>query len=371
VNSFNSEYTDFKEKEKDKQFDSGLKGLKLRSHIIILASLVVLIVVCLAKESLPPAYKEMVIVNIIVDLFEEFGIALFVLGAVAITLEITEFTHYFAERLRSVILLDDYMDRISDEEKKSLIEKLENLLYFRDKKENAQEFYKLYKTTISNMIDKPFFDKYDIMVECSINKEKKIIKKKIIRTIEVTNPIKDSNRPNYNQKINIPSVHTCMEKIDGMKNEELYKINKLSIDNKDVKIEKNSIKYVEIPVSEDNYNLEVNLDYPLSLVGTKIIRMETETIVPINDVHFSQELMYPCKRYSATFMLKCDSQCPDNDKYAVEGFGLSSQNGDSSSKYESDRYEFDRCIKIIFNDWILPGAGVCFSLFPKEYIRKQ
>jgi hypothetical protein len=288
---------------------------------------------------------------VLISLLKEVGIALFIVGSITILLELGDFTEYFFSRLRDIMIDDAYIERFTDEQKKALKAKIEERLFFKNKKvHDPNSFFYTVQNEVSPLLEDYYHNEYTINIECSIQDD--IIKKTMYKRIEVVNP---TNNP---IDVTIP-FETYMQKIDGYDNQSHYHVKLLKIDSKD-KLRDIKLNYIEAfsdekefhPIDE-KYNLKVCCDYIVKVTDKCVIEMVTETITPLTDIHYMHRTFKPCKNYNVTFILF-------NDSYSLTGYGFGFM-----EKEKLVKHILENGIVIRFNDWILPGDGVIFTITKK------
>lgn len=338
---------------KKKGADDNVPKPELKEYHYLIYSIAI-IGASIAVLTLPHIFisKEDIQFPIILDLFDEVGKALFILGSISILLEINDFSGFFVRKLRSIVLMDECVKRIDPSEKERLLKTINKSLYYNDKTYIVKDFFDYYHTYVSNMKNGYFYDKYDIMIECKIDEDGRIIKR-ISRTIEMT------NSENNSQVITFPLISVYMKNCALKDGENLFCIKNLIIDNKKIVVEQKDLSKCSFKNDVEDYNICIKYKNHYTLKNRAIARLDTETIVPLTDSEFSHLLDRPCKRYSATFIL--NTKHANTVNYKVIAIPLSPADDNIEQTYE-----FENGSKIIFNNWVPTGTGVKFMILKKD-----
>ncbi len=283
------------------------------------------------------------ILHISMSLLTEIGIALFIVGSITILLEVADFQDYFLKRLTEIIIKDDYINRFDDQKKKELIMRLEQKLYFKERPKDPESFFYTVQKNVVPLLETYHYNYYEVRVQCKIDTEKGIIKKKFHRKIELVNP---TSKP---IKYKLP-IDCRMKKFDDSLGIIPFKVVSVKVNGKpiDANCETEDIQ-------DDHYNIQYLCHNKVDCNDDRaVIEIETESVVPIEDINFCHRVPVPCKKYSITFHLHDDSE------YALHGHGFGFMDGSNIEKQI-----FERGMMLRFNDWILPGDGVIFSVVKK------
>lgn len=295
--------------------------------------------------------KLEIIEHLGMGLIKEIAIALFILGAISIPMELTDYTKYFLSKLTDIMINDNYIEKLDDEKKKKLKQTIEEQLYFKDKAHDKNSFFYTVQRDVSRFLDGYYYNKYDITVECFFEKDANgdvIIRKLLRKKIEVVNPKHDSI------KLGIP-IKSGLQSIAGFDDGDILKVKLASVDGMD--ITKEAIdKIVQCKYTDNRYNLHFSCDLEVDLKGQMVIETVTETIAPITDVHFTHRVHKPCRQYSITMLWH-------SNEYTIHGYGFGFMDETSN---KPDKTYVSNGIILKYNNWILPGDGVLFTILKKE-----
>lgn len=275
---------------------------------------------------------------IILQIVKGIGIALF-------TSTFVNWLKYWVESAEALVNYG-FVERLTKDEMKGLKKEIETALYFKSNNHDIKDnFFNFFERELSCLLNKPYYKSYNAIINCRIGD--KYICKTTRKTIEVVNPSQKC------VSVQIPfSVE--LQKIENMTKEELYKIKKFSVDGNDFKdeIQKLLVPIDNSKVSTDAYCIKFDASWTVNVTGQCKIEMEVDTIVPLDDVSFSNKITYPCKLYSTIFTI-------DNPNYSLSwhSFGLSGNHKDKI--IEEIMYNG---IHLGFKDWILPGDGIVITI---------
>lgn len=154
----------------------------------------------------------------------------------------------------------------------------------------------------------------------------------------------------------VPILFSCdLQKLDEISNEKLYQVKKLTIDSND--FTKDIRKKLTNPKdtsneSNDAYCIKFDATWNVQVKNQCDIFMETESIVPLDDICFSNKITMPCKRYEITFILK-----DPNYSLSWHNFGFLGNHKDRIIEEPAKAG-----LVVGFKDWILPGDGVVITI---------
>lgn len=315
-----------------------------------LGSLLALLISCVVEASQLIHNNWIHTLNL---LLKEIGIALFIVATITIVLEISDFKEYFIQRLQDIIVEDDYIQHLTPEKLERIHDKIENRLYNGDQRTEPSSFYCKVQKEITDFVGKCYYEDMDITVECSVVEiaGKRLFKKIIHRKVDIVNPTQE-------KVMEVIPVGSSLPKIDGLEKEELYILHSVRVDSKDI-TESLRCDIQEI-ITNDPYCIDADCDRLIEIPSSSKKRVETitETRVPLDDIHYWHRIMKPCKQYRVSFIM-------NDDNYVVGGTGFGFLHGVGLIKQMlTNRLKSGLVFR--FNDWILPGDGVIFTITPKN-----
>ncbi|GBG57291.1 hypothetical protein SPFL3102_02657 [Sporomusaceae bacterium FL31] len=291
------------------------------------------------------------------EVIKEIGIAIIISVTLVVALETNHYKDYFMGMFKgqaTELLIDDkYLEGLSLARQKKLKEKVDKLLFFRQRNYDTAGLWPFLNTEMAELLNGYYFDEYHMNSDCEILQisEQTVIKKKTYRRMIFVNPTHNSI------KLQFP-VNCSMMPITGIDDSDIFKIDKVMIDKKDYSVEvtkllKNQPTSVD---STDRYCLSFYCDYYIELKANSRIEVsfEVDTIVPITDQSYSHRIARPCKKYYSKFTVH-------SSDYTVEGWGFAFND---TKKLHCNRQK--RWMEIEFRDWILPGDGIIFLLHRKH-----
>lgn len=313
---------------------SSLRFVVIGIFLMIISSLIEII-------NLGNGFNWATLEHTILLLTKEVGIALFIIGSISIIIELSDFTEYIIKRLTDIVINNAFLDLLTIEQMSKLKTKIHEKLYFTDQPHDPESFFYTVENRLVPLLRDYYYNEYTINIECWI--EDSLIRKKIHRRIELFNP----RNENLSTKI---SIEVNMQAIENIDNENLFKIISFKIDSIDRTNELN-LSFSKISgIDDEKYNLKVSCAYEINFCDTCVIEQIYETLVPISDIHYTNRVLKPCKRYSISFFVY-------SDNYFLKGYGF----GFLEHK-KLVKTVFSKGMKIQFLNWILPGDGVIFTL---------
>lgn len=277
------------------------------------------------------------------------------MGISTLVLDFFSYIKYTRNRIKEIMLDKKYIETLSNEEKRGMIERAEHSLYFRNGDVIDNSLYANIKELIIPLIEENYYKQYKVHVDCYVDEDKQIITKKVHKIMDIVCIGK--------KDFTIP-FSTYMLKIDNVNDDDLYRITKCIWEGKDITGEVNKgIKPETMGKNEKEENMEVKfkVDYIFDLnPGLNRIEICTETKVPLSDNVYAHTITIPCQRYSINYSIH-------NSDYEVLGYGFAFD--DPNHKDKTDRViyknKYDDCFKIRFESWTLPGDGVVFLINKK------
>ncbi|WHH58645.1 hypothetical protein [Petroclostridium sp. X23] len=270
------------------------------------------------------------------------------LGIALITSALINALKYFAENAETLIR-NDFISILKNEELRSIKSRIDHALYFRGRNYDEDNFYTFYEKEISSLLDSYYYKSYKTFIDCEFSTY--YIKKTIRKQLEMINAGKKSCTTK------IP-FEASLQKVNGFDMNDLYQIKKFTIDSKDYTQEINEKLTIcdNSNNSTDEYCINASTSYEVAFEHRCQIDMIIETIVPIDDTHFSNKVTVPCKEYSITFKL-------NNPLYKLSWYSF----GFSGNHKDKLLYEIPLkdALEIGFKEWILPGDGVLIAINKK------
>lgn len=287
--------------------------------------------------------------EILIDFFKEFFIAVFIVGSVAIFMELTHYGRNLINSLRKMMTTYDFIKDLEWSRLKALKREVDKRLYYGTN--DPTSFFYVVEDEISNFLNECYYKEYINDVECIINDEKKYMKKIITRVFTIVNPT-------FEKKSKTVPVGAYMTPIKDVDDSELYKITKCRVTIGNQIIDKNIKLSIErcnnLPTSGDPiYEVDISGQFTIEIEDSCSIELVAESLVPITDIHYQHRITAPCKRFSSNFMLS------NSSPYRVNGFGFGFMD---EKKLKIIPYKNTNGVRIEFNGWILPGDGVIFTI---------
>lgn len=277
------------------------------------------------------------------------------IGISTLVLDFFSYIKYTRNRIKEIMLDKRYIETLSEKEKLKMIECAERSLYFKDGEVIDNSLYANIKHLIIPLIQENYFKQYKVHVDCYVDEKSKVITKKVHKIMDIV-CVHDKC------DFKVP-FSTYLMKIDGIDDEELYKVTECVFGGENVTENIcNQISKVNVMGDEDLEDIKFTIDYDFALKkGLNRIEIRIETKVPISDNTYGHTITIPCRRYSINFTIH-------NTQYDVLGFGFAFD--DEKHKDSIDRLiyrdKYDECYKIRFEDWTLPGDGVLFVINKKK-----
>lgn len=270
------------------------------------------------------------------------------LGVAMITSTFINILKYWVENTETLVNYG-FISRLTKDEMKDLKSKIESELYFRDNNHDKDNFYNFFEKELSSLLNECYCKTHKARIDCRIcdNHISKTIRKKL----EIVNPSKRE------AIVKIP-FGAELQKVENIEDNKLYQIKKFMVDSKDFTEEINEKLHISdgCPENTDAYCIKINTFWDVKVKGQCVIDMIIETVVPLEDVCFSNKVTMPCKEYNIIFILN-DS----NYKLSWHNFGFM---GNHKDRIIED--PLDNGLEIGFKDWILPGDGVVIAISKKD-----
>lgn len=267
------------------------------------------------------------------------------IGVSTIVLDFFSYVQYTRERIKEVIIDKTFIKKLSDDEKRSIIFKAEESLYFKDGKILPNSLYADVKKKITPLLEACYFSDFNVSVSCDVDESVGLIKKEILKTMKII-----SNEDNA--KFQLPfSIY--LHKADLGEIKQSYDVTSCFFGSKD--ITKDFLEKQE-KTDEENDNVRFKQNYEFILKkGENIIELRTETTVPISDKIYMHTITLPCMKYMATFTVNTDG-------YTVDGYGFALEDDLQKHKRNVNYSRIGNSFTIRIDEWALPGEGSIFIL---------
>ncbi len=276
------------------------------------------------------------------------------IGVSTIVLDFFSYVQYTRDRLKEIIVDKSFIKKLSDEEKRNIIFKTEESLYFKDGRILPNSLYADVKKKITPLLDSCYFSEFLMTISCDIDEKNGVIRKEILKNMKIISNENDS-------EFTVP-FSVSLRQPDCEEVEQAYEIVSCIFRLEDVTDdfiaaqEEIKIKEGERISSSDDTRFKTNYSFKLKK-GENILELRTKTVVPINDNVYSHYFTLPCMRYSATFNI-------NNDNYSISGYGfaLEDKRGSEDGKNNVNYSRVGNSLTIRINEWALPGEGSMFII---------
>ncbi|MHB9095572.1 MAG: hypothetical protein ACYC21_12965 [Eubacteriales bacterium] len=271
------------------------------------------------------------------------------------------FIKHMRDRIKEVIVGHDYIETMSSKKKKSLIDRLEKALFFKDIPDlGDNSLFDTVKTQVQPLLTEYYIKEYIVTVDCKVEKDHII--KKVLKEIEYANLI-----PDKEVEIDFTPLDADFKVIDQQEEDlekikKHYQLKRFKFGSEDYTEKVNVVyeKKKDDGINKDTYDWSARCDMnsigKLLFKNSVTLKIETESIVPRDDVHLIHRVPRPCKNYCIHFNYNSD-EC-----YVVgEGFGFMDVSPHSNVEYRRNK----NGLVIRFKSWILPGDGVIFTILDK------
>lgn len=291
------------------------------------------------------------IINIVISMVVGIGVS-------TIVLDFFSYIQYTRERLKEIIIDKSFIKKLSDDEKKNVIFKAEESLYFKDGKLLPNSLYADVKKKITPLLESCYYGEFDVTISCDVDKEKRVIRKEILKNITIIS--------NENDAVFKIPFSVFLQKPNGEEVRESYEVMSCVFRGEDVTSsfkdaqEEKQIQELERASSKDDTQFSFSENYSFKLKkGENTLQLRTKTTVPIEDNVYSHYFTLPCMRYTTTFNINTEG-------YSVSGCGFALEDGAASedNKKNVSYSRIGNSLKIRIDEWALPGEGSVFIINP-------
>lgn len=288
------------------------------------------------------------------------SVILITLGSVIITSLVgtllfkkTGLIELIKHQLIEIMTTNGFIQMLSKERLVKLKTQINELLYSTEIAKDDTSLLNTVSKCIDPVLETYYFKDYSIDIYCRVNEnyvEKTVTRDMIIKPTD-----------NTKAELKLQDLFSItLDKIDLLEDEHLLLLSDLKINGED---EKSNADIVDTPVIREGremveYRLApaaINNSIAKKLVLNKKginIKIVVKYKTPKDDILLVHKLPAACQHYTATMRYKED-EC--NVQPASFGFL------DSQIKGKCDIDMGNEQVKINFNDWILPGDGICFA----------
>lgn len=141
-----------------------------------------------------------------------------------------------------------------------------------------------------------------------------------------------------------------------------FKLIQFRINGKDIPKESFEIEDIPKQTYQNYYDYKIKSNINLEKIKVNVVEIIYEYNVPIFDITQSYKITLPCKKLDHEFRINED--CGTREKWTLSASAFTTffcNQKEYDSKYKVEQSTDDR-VKIIFNDWALPGAGYVVTL---------
>jgi|GEM_PF-4872239 len=324
--------------------------IKQRAKVMLLIGIILVLAMVILRETVA---TDSLAFTIVVNFFCNLGGTLTVAGIVAIGLEFISYVDYAKNKLKELLIDDQYVNTLEEKKLKELQVKIEERLLFGDFKPPQNSFFKIVHQDIEPLLEGIFIEHYDIVVDCRC--EDSTIKKDVHITMYLSS-MKRKNGTSLKLYKGDKKDICSLVSIEGFSPEDIYELKSFMINGEelvdDVKVDYKAIN--ELP-----YNTDIVLDMTAisektsiksDVITTHEIRFST--IVPETDNIQTSRVQYPTRNY--TYTMNYDET---QVRIRGEGFGFM-----DSERNTAIINHYRNSTRLRFNDWILPGDGALFVI---------
>lgn len=331
------------------------KNIQKTGIIVILMGTILLLGIIIFDEIIVVNINT-VVFKIIIDFVSAMATTIITIGAGTVLYGYFDFINYTKKELENIIINDNYVDKLSLDEKKNIINRLEKQVLY-GKNVSKGNLYDFVNEEIHTLVNKTYYEYVKLFVNCT--KENGRIKKKIIRKFECNYEAQDE------YIIDLESI-TMMIFRQNMTGTKPFVLESLKINGHEMK---DKVGYREQEIdSADDYNMS-SVYYFLNEMDKKgsnygkdkriVFEMQYTTLVDIDDRTMCFRTQIPCKRFETH--MHYDSK---EMKIFAEIFTFKAltPSGDALNHERIQNIQTVDEIHVEINDWILPGDGIIYII---------
>lgn len=285
------------------------------------------------------------------------GTTLISVGLVSILVELSTIKSVIDEAMKNVLSKNIPLEAYSDEFLNTLKTRITARVSKHSEERLQESVYKL-EPYLLNLTNSLYYE-YSIL-KCTVipDDTKNLFTKKVFIEYEIINDYGLDNRVKlgvalYDMKPNM----TENERLQNITIKEFW-VNEDNLTNDPLVTQK------IIPLNpEDPYEYDYMFVFerPLQKCVSHKVKLVYEYITPQKDCTQSWKLKYPCKKTEHTISIKNN----DNWMLRANGFASFYHNTSELGEYYKVDQSVDKCAKIEFNEWAIPGAGYVISFNQK------
>ena len=288
------------------------------------------------------------------------GTTLMTIGAGTALYSYFDFVNYMQDKIKDVIIDNNFTDNLSDEQKKELARKLEKEILHQNEGNNLYDFVQDEVLSLAKMA---FYEEFTLNVSC----QKK--GSEIHKTICKNYIINCESQPDFDIVRNNDFSMKCK---DNCEDEPV----------KDIKLSINGIDFTSDDYSTGNENTDgevynKNCRYSITEEARKKIdkirddknwelkynvSSQMKTIVQEDDMTFSFRLYYPCKNTTFIFTYNPDEFEVFEDVFVFKDIEID----ENISRKAITTCHNRGSIFVRIDNWVLPGDGITFVLSPAK-----
>lgn len=274
------------------------------------------------------------------------------IGVSTIVLDFFSYVQYTRDRLKKIVVDKSFIKELSDDEKKNIIFKAEESLYFKDGKILPNSLYADVKKKIIPLLDSCYFSEFSVTISCDVDEKEGVIKKEILKNVKIISNENDTEfkipfsvylrQPDCGEVMQAYEIVSCIFQGENI--------------TESFKMAQEHIKVDDKVSDKDDTKISANYQFKLKK-GENTIEIKSRTKVPINDNVYTHYLTLPCMKFTSTFIM-------NTENYSVSGYGFALENTRDSGndKDNVNYYRIGKSLTISINEWTLPGEGSMFII---------
>lgn len=361
-----NKYVDYEEllremsSEEWKENEIKKKAITSKAHYAIFLGVICMLVSLIINiyfEINPVGGIKSKVVDSIINVSNTIISMIIGIGVSTIVLDFFSYVQYTRERLKEIIIDKSFIKKLSDDEKKNIIFSAEESLYFKDGKILPNSLYADVKKKITPLLNSCYFSAFSIVISCTVDKEKGLIRKEILKSMKIVSNEDDA-------EFQLPYAMYIRE-TDCGEAEQPYEVISCVFQEEDItekfkeSQEEDKGKKIgnEMP-SDDNVRYKQNYTFRLKK-GENKIDLKVKTTVLIKDKVYIHTVTLPCMQYKAIYTI-------NSEGYGIDGYGFALENRSENHKRNVSYSRIGNSLTIDIDEWALPGEGVVFMLNSEE-----